>query len=66
MTAEPSQRLDLLRSAPLNSWVALSNDETRIVATGQSFGQVTQMSEDAGEDDPVILRTPSIWAPLFL
>lgn len=36
-----SQRLNALRSAPLNSWVALSEDESRIVATGasyQSFG----------------------------
>jgi hypothetical protein len=58
------RRLELLRSAPLNSWVALSEDESAIVATGQTYAEVSRKSDEAGESDPVILKTPEEWAPL--
>jgi len=57
-------RLELLRSAPLNSWIALSEDESRIVATGATYSEVVERSERAGESDPVIIRTPEKWVPL--
>ena len=66
MSPESKARLDLIRSAPLNSWVALSGDETRIVAVGASYMNVVEQSDAAGEDDPVILKTPSIWGPVFV
>jgi hypothetical protein len=58
------RRLELLRTAPLDSWVALSNDETRIVATGSTYSEVVRNSENAGIEDPVILKTPKHWLPL--
>lgn len=64
MTVQAEQRLAILRSAPLNSWVALSRDESRIVAVAESFSEVSRKSEAAGEPDPVILKTPAQWAPL--
>jgi hypothetical protein len=57
-------RLELLRTAPLDSWVALSEDESRIVATGSSYSEVVRNSENAGIQDPVILKTPKHWLPL--
>jgi hypothetical protein len=42
MSPENEIRLNLLRSAPLDSWIALSNDETRIVAVGKSFVEVSR------------------------
>lgn len=59
-----SQRLDALRSAPLNSWVALSEDETRIVATGRTYAEAVEKSECAGVKDPVIVKTPPAWGAL--
>jgi hypothetical protein len=56
-----NQRLELLRSAPLDSWVALSEDESRIVATARTYGEVAQESDKAGIADPVILKTPVRW-----
>jgi hypothetical protein len=32
---------------PLNSWIALSEDETRIVAAGKSFTEVSDRCDDA-------------------
>ena len=66
MPQQISDRLALLRSVPLNSWVALSADEASIVAVGGSYVEVVEKSDAAGEPDPVILKTPSIWAPMFV
>lgn len=57
-------RLEALRSAPLNSWVALSEDETRVVATGSTYAEVAEKSDRAGVSDPVIVKTPPKWGPL--
>jgi len=57
-------RLELLRSAPLNKWIALSEDESNIVAIGETYREVSERSDMAGVSDPVILKTPQQWAPL--
>lgn len=61
-----SPRLEILRNAPLNCWVALSEDESSVVAIGQTYSEVSEKSEDAGVENPVILKTPPSWAPLNL
>ena len=61
MSATEIARLKVLQSAPLNSWIALSDDETRIVAVGASYEEAAQKSESLGIDDPVILKTPERW-----
>jgi hypothetical protein len=62
MSPENENRLKLLRSAPLDAWLALSQDESRIVATGNDYEQVARRADEAGETDPVILKTPPAWA----
>ena len=57
-------RLQILRSAPLDSWIALSEDESRIVAVGHSYDDVVSKSEKAGEFDPVLIKTPKSWLPI--
>ena len=64
MSPENKIRLELLRSAPLNKWIALSEDESRIVAVGDTFGEVSERSDLAGVADPLILNTPEAWAPI--
>jgi len=56
-------RLEILRSAPLDSWIALSEDESKLVAVGSTYEEVVRNSESAGIDDPVILKTPKQWLP---
>jgi hypothetical protein len=57
-------RLEALRSAPLDSWVALSEDETKIVAVGASYEEAVNKSEEAGVMDPVLVKTPRVWLPI--
>ena len=59
-------RADALRAAPLNSWVALSEDESRIVASGATYEEAVKKSEEAGVTDPVLVRTPPEWLPFSL
>jgi hypothetical protein len=56
-------RVDALRSAPLDSWVALSEDESRIVASAATYEEVVKKCDEAGLSDPVILKTPKSWLP---
>jgi hypothetical protein len=64
MQKKPSARVDALRSAPLDSWVALSSDESSIVAVGKTYAEAVRLSELAGVDDPVLIKTPKKWLPL--
>ena len=57
-------RFEALKSAPLDSWVALSEDETRIVAIGSSYDDAVKKSVIAGVTDPVLVKTPSAWLPI--
>jgi len=66
MSPDNKKRLELLRSASLNKWIALSDDESRIVAIGDTFGEVSDQSDLAGFPDPLILKTPEQWAPISM
>ena len=54
-------RFEALKSAPLDSWVALSEDETKIVAVGATYDEAVKKSESAGVSDPVLVKTPKAW-----
>jgi hypothetical protein len=54
-------RFEALKSAPLDSWIALSEDETKIVAVGSSYDEAVRNSESAGVSDPVLVKTPKAW-----
>lgn len=64
MSADKPSRLELLTQAPLDCWIALTDDESAIIATGATYEEVVRNSERAGVDDPVILKTPASWLPL--
>jgi hypothetical protein len=64
MPVNPQARLGVLRLAPLDAWVALSEDESEIVAVASTYSEVVALSHKHGVHDPVILKTPSEWAPL--
>ena len=49
---------ELLRQAPLDSWVAVSADLKRIVATGKDLDSVVAHAESLGEHDVILERTP--------
>jgi hypothetical protein len=64
MSPQDEIRLATLQSAPLNKWIAISEDESRIIAVGETYSEVSDLSDAAGEDDPIILKTPPAWEPI--
>ena len=60
MSVEEGVRI--LRDAKPNSWIAFSEDESKVVAYGDSYSQVVKAAENAGEKEPVIVKTPDTWA----
>ncbi len=63
MKKATSPRLELLRAAPLNTWIALSKDETRIVATGKTFMEADDAAKRTGEREYFLTKTPDAWVP---
>ena len=63
VNTDSETRLTLLNSAPADKWIALSHDETRIVAEGNTFAEVAEAAERAGESDPVLIQVPENWTP---
>ena len=57
-------RLEALQGAPLDKWIALSEDESRIVAVGSTYTEAVANSEKARVSDPVMFKTPKAWIPL--
>jgi hypothetical protein len=59
-------RVAALSQAPLNSWIALSDDETRLIAHGTSYQAVADQLDRLGDQTSIILKTPPSWHPLAL
>jgi hypothetical protein len=57
-------RIVALRSVPAGKWAVLSQDETRIEAVADSFGEAAAQAEHLGLTGYVILKAPSRWLPL--
>jgi len=58
---QESPRMKALKSAPLNSWIALSSDESSVVAVGASYAELSRKIEESGVADSVVLKTPNQW-----
>lgn len=61
-----ASRLAVLQNAPVNKWIALSADETQILADGDTFSEVASKVEHLDENDFVLIRVPPDWAPRVL
>jgi hypothetical protein len=62
--ATDNPRIEALRGAPPDAWIALSEDESRIVATGNTYEEVVQKCQEAGVEEPVLIKTPHNWLSL--
>ena len=63
MSPQAAARVKALRSAPLDSWIALSDDETKVVATGKTYQEVAGELDRVRDDSAVIIKTPARWIP---
>lgn len=62
----PQARIEALRNAPRNGWVAFSQDEERLIAYGLTYDEVVRKSEASGVADPLIVKVPPSWSDMVL
>ena len=62
----PEQRVEMLRQAPMDSWIALSADEEKMVASGTTFSEAVENAKKVGEHEPVLIHTPEEWTPIVV
>lgn len=55
------ERLKMLREAPPNTWIALSEDESREVGRGATYDEAVGLAAKEGVEDPVLIKTPDEW-----
>jgi hypothetical protein len=60
------ERLQILKEAAPDTWLAFSSDESQVVGRGETFSAAAYAAEKAGEQDPVIMLIPSTWSPMLL
>ena len=54
-------RIDALKNAPPNGWVAFTEDEERFVAYASTYDEAVELAERNGVSDPVIVKVPENW-----
>jgi hypothetical protein len=59
LEANPNDLKRVLRTAPPGSWVALSQDKTRVVGTGVSKQAAIYKAKLQGEVAPVLVQVPT-------
>jgi len=57
---------ELLRNVPAGAWVAISEDEEKVVAYGADIQQVIAAAHDKGVKQPLIVKAPDRQKILFL
>lgn len=62
----PKERIEALLKAPPDGWVAFSEDESRVVAYGNSYDDVVDAAERGGVTDPILVKVPHDWTQLVL
>jgi hypothetical protein len=63
---KPEEYVRMLAEAPRNRWIALSEDESRIVAVGDTMEEATLKAEERGVSDPILALTPNEWNPVVM
>ena len=59
-------RINALRKAPPDGWVAFSEDESRVVGYGATYEEVVSVAEKSGVFDPVVVKVPQDWTPAVM
>ena len=62
----PAERAQMLREAKPDSWIALSEDESKLVGCGSTYREALDDARRNGEEDPLLIKTPEEWNDLVL
>ncbi len=64
MAAE--ERVQILREAKPDTWIAFSEDESRIVGYGETYQKAVEDAERNGSSEPLLVKIPPRWSSLVL
>lgn len=53
----------LLENAPRDCWLALTQDQRKVVGRGEDIAEAIEEAKENGEDDPLLLWSPKSWIP---
>ena len=59
-------RIEALRNAPGDGWVAFSEDEERVVAYGATYDEAVAEADQKGVRNPVMVKVPQDWSDRVL
>jgi len=62
----PEQRIKILRESGPNVWIAIDEDTGRVIGKGPTYEAAVAMAEQAGQRDPLVIKTPPTWEPMVL
>ncbi len=57
----PENYARMLAGAPANSWIALSEDESKIVGSGSTMEEAVSVAAKHGVADPILIKAPKEW-----
>jgi|HubBroStandDraft_1064217.scaffolds.fasta_scaffold453094_1 hypothetical protein len=63
---KPEEMAQMLAGAPRSSWIALSEDSSRIVGVGNTMKEAVSKAAENGVEDPVLTMTPQKWTSMVL
>ncbi len=63
MKNQTSSFSQMLLDSPRNCWLALTEDESKIVATGLTPDEAEAKAKKEGVDDPLLVWSPENWTP---
>jgi hypothetical protein len=59
--ATTDARLEALTGARRNAWLALDEEETKIVGSGPTLKEAIAQAQANGVNDPVVVWSPPVW-----
>lgn len=54
----------VLRNAPRDCWLALTQDQSKVVGRGENMREALDEAKKNGVEDPVLIWAPKVWHPV--
>ena len=63
MSKETANLMAALEKAPTNCWIALTEDQSKIIGRGETMEEAIRQAQTHGVEDPFVMWVPSSWMP---
>ena len=63
---KPEDYVRMLAQGPRDGWIALSEDESRIVGSGSTMEEAVSAAAKQGVEEPVLVKSPKEWGQKVL